>query len=243
MENAFGEIQEVDQTVTYIDPDGTQLNYIAHGDRDSIEVIMPHAEVRDVQYATQSIMEFNYREVTVGVVNPEGILFVPEDAKELVRDYRYELSIITDDIHVILDWNTVDGACMIKGDLVLTVRHAQPEDMNNSQKRIVGDRLAISATLQIDGEYVTQLGGKAYIAVKTEEGVNVYYVDTHGRTTLIESAYRDGETHTAVNHFSIYMYTDDKVSEGSSLVWMVLIAIAIVLILILVFVWRRKYKG
>ena len=241
-ESIYSEIIDIEQKTTYKEVDGTERVFTARGDADSIEVFMPEAEKIDVQYAADSIMDLKYRNVTVGVISEEGVLFVPEDAKQLARDYLYSLSIVNNDIHVILDWNTVDGACMIKGDLVLTVRHALPGDMDDSQKRTVGDRLAISVTLQVNGEYVTQLGGKAYIAVKTEEGVNVYHVDTDGRAILIESTYHDGETHTVVNHFSIYMYTGEDISNGCPILWIVLIIAAAIALIALVLFWRKKHK-
>ena len=170
------------------------------------------------------------------------MLYVPEDAKKLARDYLYSLSIINDDVHVILDWNTVDGISMMKGDMVLYVHHAMPEDLTNAQRRTIGDRLAISVTMLVDGGYVTQLGGYADIYERTENEM-VYYVDVEGKPTLIESNHEDGVTHTKVNHFSIYMYTDSKVSEDLPIMWIAIIAIAIILILILVLLWRRKQRS
>ena len=203
---------------------------------------MPEAEKIDVQYAADSIMDLKYRNVIVGVISEEGMLFVPEDAKQLARDYLYSLSIVNGDTHVILDWNTVDGIAMMKGDMVLYVHEATPEDLTNAQKRTIGDRLAISVVMLVDGEYVTQLGGHADIYERTENTM-VYYVDTDGKASLIESDHEDGITHISVSHFSIYMYTDSEVSEELPIFWMALIAIAIVLIMILVFVWRRKQKA
>ncbi len=203
---------------------------------------MPEAEKIDVQYAADSIMDLKYRNVIVGVISEEGILFVPEDAKQLARDYLYSLSIVNSETHVILDWNTVDGISMMKGDMVLYVHHATPEDLTDAQRRTVGDRLAVSVTMLVNGEYVSQLGGHADIYEKTENTM-VYYVDPDGKASLIESDHEDGITHISVSHFSIYMYTDSEVSEDLPIVWMALIAIVIVLILILVFVWRRKQKA
>lgn len=222
--------------------DGTERVFIARGNAESIEVFMPDAEKIDILYATDSIKDLKYRKVIVGIISEEGVLFVPEDAMKLARDYLYSLSIMNGDTHVILDWNTVDGISMMKGDIALYVHEATPEDLTNAQKRTVGDHLAISVVLLVDGEYVTQLGGHADIYERTENTM-VYYVDTDGKASLIESDHEDGITHTKVNHFSIYMYTDGEVSEELPIFWMALIAIAIVLILILVFVWRRKQKA
>ncbi|MBR4203155.1 MAG: hypothetical protein IKQ93_06245, partial [Candidatus Methanomethylophilaceae archaeon] len=137
----------MDQKVTYREVDGTERVFIARGDADSIEVFMPEAERIDVQYAADSIMDLKYRNVTVGVISEEGVLFVPEDAKKLARDYLYSLSIVNKDIHVILDWNTVDGISMMKGDMMLMVHHATPEELTSAQKRTIGDRLAVSVTM------------------------------------------------------------------------------------------------
>jgi len=242
LESIYSEIIDIEQKTTYKEVDGTERIFTARGDADSIEVFMPEAEKIDVQYAADSIMDLKYRNVIVGVISEEGMLFVPEDAKQLARDYLYSLSIVNGETHVILDWNTVDGISMMKGDMVLYVHHATPKDLTNAQRRTIGDHLAVSVTMLVDGEYVSQLGGHADIYEKTENTM-VYYVDPDGRPSLIESNHEDGITHTKINHFSIYMYTDGEVSEGLPIIWIVLLtAIAIVLILILVFVWRRKHK-
>ncbi len=239
--NTFNEIIEIEQKVTYIETDGTQRVYTAKGDADYIEVFMPDSAKIDVEYATDSIMDLKYRKVVVGVISEEGVLYAPEDAIMLMNDYRYSLSIVNKDIHVILDWNTVNGLSMMKGDMVLYVHHATPEDLTSAQRRTVGDRLAISVVMLVNGVAVSQLGGLADIYEETENTM-VYYVDPDGRPSLIESDHKDGITHTKVNHFSIYMYTDGGVSEELPIIWIALIAIAVALILILVLLWRRKHK-
>ncbi len=221
--------------------DGTERVFTARGDADSIEVFMPEAEKIDVQYAADSIMDLKYRNVIVGVISEEGMLFVPEDAKQLARDYLYSLSIVNGDTHVILDWNTVDGIAMMKGDMVLYVHEATPGDLTNAQKRTIGDRLAISVVMLVDGEYVTQLGGHADIYERTENTM-VYYVDPEGKLTLIESDHSDGITHTKVSHFSIYMYTDNEVSEEPPIVWIVVAIVLVLLIILLIVVWRRRQR-
>lgn len=215
--------------------------FIAKGDADSIEVFMPEAEKIDIQYATDSIKDLKYRKVIVGIISEDGVLYVPEDAMKLARDYLYSLSIMNGDTHVILDWNTVDGIAMMKGDMVLYVHEATPEDLTNAQKRTIGDRLAISVVMLVDGEYVTQLGGHADIYERTENTM-VYYVDTDGKASLIGSDHEGGITHIRVSHFSIYMYTDSEVSEDLPIMWIAIIAIAIILILLLVLLWRRKQR-
>jgi len=129
----------------------------------------------------------------------------------------------------------------MKGDMVLYVHHATPKDLTNAQRRTIGDHLAVSVTMLVDGEYVSQLGGHADIYEKTENTM-VYYVDPDGRPSLIESDHEDGITHTSVNHFSIYMYTDEEVSEDFPII-IVIAIIAVVLALIVIFLlWRRKQK-
>lgn len=231
----------MEQKVTYIETDSTQRVYTAKGDADSIEVFMPDSEKIDVEYAADSIMDLRYRNVIVGVISEEGMLYVPEDAKNLVNDYRYSLSVLNKDIHVILDWNTVNGLSMVKGDVVLYVHHAGPDDMNDRQRRAVGDRLAISVVMLVDGEYVSQLGGHADIYEETDNTM-VYYVDQQGRLTQIESDHSDGITHITVNHFSIYMCTDAEMTDELPILW-ILIGVAIALILVLIIVWRRKQKN
>ena len=213
--------------------------FIARGNAESIEVFMPEAEKIDILYATDSIKDLKYRKVIVGVISEEGVLYVPEDAKQLARDYLYSLSIVNGDTHVILDWNTVDGISMMKGDMVLYVHKATPEDLTNAQRRTVGDHLAISVVMLVGGEYVSQLGGHADIYERTENTL-VYYVDTDGRSSLIESDHEDGITHTRVSHFSIYMYTDGEISDEFPIILVAIITIATVLVLLIILKIHRK---
>ena len=238
--NTFNEIIEIEQKVTYIETDGTQRVYTAKGDADYIEVFMPDSEKIDVEYATDSIMGLNYRKVVVGVISKEGVLYAPEDAIMLMNDYRYSLSILNEDIHVILDWNTVNGLSMMDGDVVLYVHHATPEDTTNAQKRTVGDRLAISVTMLVNGEPVSQLGGHADIYVETECTM-VYYVDPEGRLTLLESDHSDGIAHFSVNHFSIYMFTSEAPEAlDMTMILIVIALVAIILIVLLILLVRRR---
>ena len=242
LENKFNEIQAVQQKVTYIETDGTERAFEAIGDADRIEVFMPEAEEIDVQYAADSIMDLRYREVIVGVISEEGVLFVPEDAKQLIRDYLYSLSIKNDDIHVILDWDTVNNISKTRGDMTLYVHHAGPDDLNGRQKRTVGDNLAISVRMLLNDEYVSDLGGHADIYVDTEKEENVYYVDEGGNAIMIESEYSDGVTHTNVNHFSIYMYTNEVPASFDLMLVLVLVGI-VLLILLLIIVLKRHKKS
>jgi len=239
LENIYGEIIEIEQKTVYTEVDGTERVFTAKGDADSIEIFMPEVEKIDVEYAIDSIKDLKYRNVIVGVISEKGILSVPEDSIALINDCRFSLSIMTDDIHVILDWNTVNGLSMMKGDMVLYMHRATPDELTDAQKRTVGDHMAISVTMLVDGEYVTQLGGHADIYVETEETM-VYYVDADGKPSLIESDHSDGITHTTVNHFSIYMYTDTKVSEDLPILWIIVGVAAALLILLLIIVVRRK---
>lgn len=239
-ENIYREILRVEQKVTYTYADGQERVYLAFGDHDAMEVFMPSAERIDVEYATDAILDLKYRDVTLCVISENGVLFVPEDAKQMVKDYLYKLAVKNDEVHVVLDWNTMDGLSRIKGDALLLVHEATPEDLTSAQRRTVGDRLAISITLQVDGEYVSQLGGHADISVKTDDQeMQVYYVDTDGRTTLLESDYRDGDTHVSVNHFSVYMYTKDDMSEGFP-IWAIIIVTIAAGLIILLLMWKIK---
>ena len=242
--NVFNEIVWVEQTVTYIETDGTTRDFVANGDAESIEIFMPEAEKIDVLYATDSIMDLKYWNVTLGVINDDGVLFVPEDAKQLVRDYHYSMSIKNENVHVILDWNTIDGATRMGGDLLLEVHKAHPEELTSAQKRVMGDNLALSINMLVGGEYVSQLGGTADVSVKTDDAeINVYYLEANGKTTMIESNYIDGDTCTELNHFSIYLYAKEVKEE---IPIMIILAIAAVVILVLIAIYaviRRSKKA
>jgi len=240
--NVFNEIVWVEQTVTYIETDGTTRDFVANGDAESIEIFMPEAEKIDVLYATDSIMDLKYWNVTLGVINDDGVLFVPEDAKQLVRDYHYSMSIKNENVHVILDWNTIDGATRMGGDLLLEVHKAHPEELTSAQKRVMGDNLALSINMLVGGEYVSQLGGTADVSVKTDDAeINVYYLEANGKTTMIESNYIDGDTCTELNHFSIYLYAKE-VKEEIPIMIILAIAAVVILALIAIFAVIRRSK-
>lgn len=242
LENIYGEIIEIEQKTVYTEVDGTERVFTAKGDADSIEIFMPEAEKIDVEYAIDCIKDLKYRNVIVGVISEKGILSAPEDAVALINDCRFSLSIMTDGIHVILDWNTVNGLSMMKGNMVLYVHRATPDDLTNAQKRTVGDHMAISVSMLVNGDYVTQLGGHADIYIETEETM-VYYVDADGKPSLIESDHSDGIAHFKVNHFSIYMFTSEAPKAlDMTMILIVIALIALILIVLLILLVRHRNK-
>ena len=193
--------------MTYIEPDGTKHVYSASGDNDTIEILMPNTQQLDVEFAKDSIEGLGYRNVIVGMFSENGILIVPEETMPLVVEYDYMLSVNNGNIHAVLDKDVVHNISTLEGEVILNVHPATNEDLNKNQIDAIGDNYAVSVSLQVSGNYVSQLGGTAEISVKTDrDDVKVYYVDPSGALEFIESVYDGGDTIIDVSHFSIYMY-------------------------------------
>ncbi len=207
------DIIDLEQRVTYIEKDGTEREYLAKGDRDRIEIVMPDTQRIDVNYAKDSISDYNYSTVIVGVSSDTGTLIIPKTTLELISEYGYGASVSDGEHHVILSKEIIANLNETGGEAVLKIEVATPDKMTREQSFIVGYNYAVSVTLTLNGEAVTQLGGMAEITVEPGfQAAHVYYVSPNGALEEIESEY-DSETGSvlfSVEHFSIYMITLDR---------------------------------
>ena len=196
----------LEQKVTYIESDGESHEYLAKGEYGVIEIIMPDTQTLDVEYAKDSISDFDYEEVIVGIYSEEGILIIPEETVPLIVEYGYFVSLVNEDMHVILDNDVVKNLEMLSGEVILKIDRADDGDMTEKQQLVVGDNYAIVVLLTVDGEIVHELGGLADITVEPGfDAAYVYYVDEEGNRELIPSTYdpETGNIEFEVNHFSM----------------------------------------
>ena len=222
IETVEEEIIEIEQKVTYIETDGTEREYFAKGDGESIEIIMPDTQEIDVNYAKDSISDLDYKEVIVGVYSEDGILIIPEETVPLIVEYGYFVSLVNEDMHVILDNDVVKNLEMLSGEVILKIDRADDGDMTEKQQLVVGDNYAIVVLLTVDGEVVHELGGIADITVEPGfDAAYVYYVDEEGNRELIPSTYdpETGNIEFEVNHFSIYMITMEEHHDDTEKIW------------------------
>ena len=225
----------LEQKVTYIESDGERHEYLAKGEYGIIEIIMPDTQTLDVEYAKDSISDFDYEEVIVGIYSEEGILIIPEETVPLIVEYGYFVSLVNEDMHVILDNDVVKNLEMLSGEVILKIDRADDGDMTEKQQLVVGDNYAIVVLLTVDGEIVHELGGIADITVEPGfDAAYVYYVDEEGNRELIPSTYdpETGNIEFEVNHFSIYMITmEEHHDDGEKIWWLPWFILIITLIL------------
>ena len=225
----------LEQKVTYIESDGERHEYLAKGEYGVIEIIMPDTQTLDVEYAKDSISDFDYKEVIVGIYSEDGILIIPEETVPLIVEYGYFVSLVNEDMHVILDNDVVKNLEMLTGEVILMIDRADEGDMTEKQQLVVGDNYAIVVLLTVDGEVVHELGGIADITVEPGfDAAYVYYVDEEGNRELIPSTYdpETGNIEFEVNHFSIYMITmEEHHDDGEKIWWLPWFILIITLIL------------
>jgi hypothetical protein len=244
VEGEQGELISLDQKVTYIEPDGDTHEYTAIGEGDYIEIMMPDSQKIDVEYAKDSIEGYRFKKVVVGVSSEDGVLVIPEDTVPLIAEYGYWVTVSGKDMKVTVDDKVVENMSDQPGEVVLSINRATDDDMTDSQRIVIGDRLAISVTLTVNGQYVSSLGGLADISVLTNDpNATVYYVDEQGNMELLESSFSgNGNTDFSVGHFSIYLI---EMEEESSfpILWIVAIICVLALVIVLIAVARKRWKA
>ncbi len=112
----------------------------------------------------------------------------------------------TNALRAILD--EADGA-----DVLFIADKADPDDLNERQKIVIGDNMVLDLRVLVNGVEVTDfLTGEVTISLpyelkegETAANLKVYYVDAQGNKTLIESSYADGILTFKTNHFSLFM--------------------------------------
>ncbi len=245
IETVEEEIIEIEQKVTYIETDGTEREYYAKGDGESIEIIMPDTQEIDVNYAKDSISDLDYDLVIVGVRSEDGVLIIPEDTVPLVVEYGYYVSISTPDIHVILENDVVKNLENGHGDVKLYVHEATKTDMTDQQIIAIGDNYAISVILTVNNVRVHELGGLADISVLTDQDdALVFYVADDGTMTRIDSTYEyDRELiDFSVDHFSIYMISEEKEIIVKDFAYCFVILVITLILMFLPLIYIRWYE-
>ncbi len=99
-------------------------------------------------------------------------------------------------------------------------KEADPADVNDAQKVVVGDNLVLDLQVLVDGvEFTDFETGEVTISLpytlaegETAANLKVYYVDDEGKKTLIESSFVDGILTFKTNHFSLYMVVYEAMS-------------------------------
>lgn len=241
-DSSEGDIEGIEQIVTFIDPEGNRSVYYGNGDGSRIEVIMPDTTKIDVDYAKNSVEGLGYEDIILGVSSENGILEIPEDAVKLVSEYGYSVSVTNGDMHVILDSGVVKKAESLEGDVILTVQQTTDDILTQDQQRTIGSRYAISVTLTVNGDTVSELEGNAEVNVSPGyAGVDVYRVEPDGSLVEIGCEYdsETGNVRFTVDHLSVYM-VEPEAYHGKVFFTLSLFTVAMVLILAPVLFIRKE---
>lgn len=237
---------DIEQRVTYIESDGTTRVYLAKGNYERIEIIMPDTQTLDVNYARDSISDYDYAEVIVGIESVDGVLYMPAETIDLVVIYEYKVSILNDKVHIVLDENIMKNLDRRNEDATLSVHKATDKDMNPSQIETVGDNYAIAVYLTIGGEMIHQLEGYANISIAVNFIAHyVYFVDEEGKTELIPSTFDEKENmvNFFTGHLSTFMITQNEPgTDPDSISYLPIAIIAAIIILISAFIFFKIRK-
>lgn len=203
---------------------------------------MPDTQRIDVDYARDSIAGDHYEVVIVGVHSDTGILIIPDETVPIIVEYGYWVSVSNGDMHVVLDddvvrtvYRILEEGGSIGEEVVLRIEKATEDDLNERQAAVIGDNYAVSVTLTVNGEYVSELGGVAEISLEPGfEAVYVYHVLLSGELEPVDCTYdpETGMVDFAVDHFSIYMIKAENHEEPWSVSPFLIGLIALLLILI-----------
>jgi hypothetical protein len=146
---------------------------------------------------------------------------------------------------VSIDADVVAALAKGEGELVLRIEDAAGH-MNPRQERAVGGSYAVSVTLTMDSEYVTELPGTAEIVLEPGyASADAFRVEEDGSLTRMDAEYdpMTGSVSFSVGHFSIYMVEMHK-EPPKELPWMWIAigiaALAAMLLIIFAAAKRRR---
>ena len=170
-----------------------------------------------------------------------GSMKLDKDALDAI--YRQSVAIHLDKEESAIDYQSVTGIEDAVCSFILRV--AEDSDMNEAQRKTVGDHAAWYAAVVVDGKEISDLRtGKVTLSIpfsdaKSGDTVRAYWVMEDGAREEYRSAY-DGKTVTFESgHLSIYMITAE--SGGTPFLFVGVAAVLLVLAIpILLGVKRRS---
>ena len=208
---------------------------------------MPDTKTLDVNYAKDSISDYDYETVIVGIFSNEGVLTIPEDTLQLIVDYGYETSIVNGWMHLIMDQDVMENLLGLEGDVVLVVHHTERGEMTPQQIATVGDNEAVTIILTVDESVVHVLNGKATISVAVDYHVGeVLFVKEDGSTETVSSEYSEetGRADISTEHFSVFMMKKLTEEKDQNCDWFIpaIVVSAIIIVLVCIFLYLRRKK-
>jgi hypothetical protein len=170
----------------------------------------PLFEVEDL------VSEIGASKVTIAF-GADGSILIPAEYLKEASDNEYSLLLSSDNRTVTLDKDVVQNMSSVDLDGLLSIRVAEPRDLTDDQKEIIGDNYAITLTINLGSHTLSELGGKATVQITDDMPYDhVYYIMNDGTIEEIPCSY-DAETKTLtfeLTHFSIYTMTVGELDPG-----------------------------
>ncbi len=174
------------------------------------------------------------------------------DLLTTIGDLGIPMNINTETGNLNLDSDVIKKLSTYGGDLAIAIGTVENSELNDNQRKIVGDRTVISANVSSGTTIIHDLGGNVTVTMPYElkdgeksSDIVIWYLDDSGNVTEIHATYN--ETTKTVSftttHFSYYVIAFDSPSQGSSdytWLYVAIAIIAIVMICIVAYYIRTK---
>jgi hypothetical protein len=244
-EDLTRESRDIRITEPGMDPREYGIEYVVTTDDRTVYATMADLNPADMDVIQDIIDEYDYTEDFIGVFRDDGVLTVSDGMLPIISEMGCGLYAHRGPESVSVDAEIV--AALAKGEGVLELRIEDAAGhMNPRQERAVGGSYAVSVTLAMDSEFVTDLPGKAEIVLEPGYySADAFRVEEDGTLTRIDAEYdwETGAVSFAVDHFSIYMVEMHK-EPPKELPWMWIAvgiaALAAMLLIIFAAAKRRR---
>jgi len=161
------------------------------------------------------------------------------DLLTTIGDLGIPMNINTETGNLNLDSDVIKKLSTYGGDLAIAIGTVENSELNDNQRKIVGDRTVISANVSSGTTIIHDLGGNVTVTMPYElkdgeksSDIVIWYLDDNGNVTEIHAAYNE-DTKTVsftTDHFSYYVIAFGSPSQGSSDYTWLYVAIAIIAI-------------
>jgi|GEM_PF-5136855 len=241
----MGETRRVTITEPGMEPREYGIEYVVDAEDRTVLATMPVITADDLDAIQVLIDQYDYTEDFIGVFNDQGVLTVSDGLLPIISDMGCGLYAHRGDESVSIDADIV--AALAKGEGVLELRIEDAAGhMNPRQERAVGESYAVSVTLTMDQEFITDLPGKAEIVLEPGyASADAFRVEEDGSLTRIDAEYdwQTGAVSFSVDHFSIYMVEPHKdPQEGLPWMWIAVGIGALAAAMLMVFAIARRRR-
>lgn len=156
----------------------------------------------------------------VVTTDDEGAATVSNTAASSLSAYTSTMTVTDGESSVVFDQNAITNMGNQSGNVVITVKEAEYDDLEPAQQSVVGDSQVYELTVSVTGESYGPLGGTATVTVPvnssgTVSSVTVYCIKDDGTKEYFASTYSvsAGTVTFTTTHFSIYMIDVTYVSD------------------------------